>query len=230
MGGTVELWEGRPGPKLSRRTMRQASRRDAAPTSINDPTARANTDVCPESQQFMTSESVLHSSAAEAPAVRVCIGLGGNLGDAAKAVDQALKSLDALPGTCVLHRSQLYRTPAWGVTTQPDFINAAAVLSTTLSPDALLAELLRIERGAGRDRDLQTERWGPRALDLDLLLYGESVIAHPGLCIPHPHLHERAFVLVPLAEIAPDAIVPGHGRVRALLDTVDAQGIQPLVD
>jgi len=92
----------------------------------------------------------------------------------------------------------------------------------------LLAELLRIEREAGRDRGTQSERWGPRALDLDLLLYGDAVIAHPGLCVPHPHLHERAFVLVPLAEVAPEVQVPGRGRVDALLAAVDAQGIVAL--
>jgi len=160
--------------------------------------------------------------------VRACIGLGGNLGDVATAIEHALSALAGLPGTLVLHRSRLYRTKAWGMTAQPDFLNAAVVLSTTLSAEALLAELLHIERKAGRDRGTQSERWGPRALDLDLLLYGDAVIAHPGLCVPHPHLHERAFVLVPLAEIAPDALVPGRGRVDALLMAVDAQGIAPL--
>ena len=160
--------------------------------------------------------------------VRAYIGLGGNLGDVSEAIEHAFDALDALPWTRLLHRSRLYRTPAWGMTTQPDFINAAAELSTTLTPDALLADLLRIERAAGRDRETRSERWGPRALDLDLLLYGDAIIAHPGLCVPHPHLHERAFVLVPLAEIAPDAFVPGRGRVDALLAMVDAQGIQAL--
>jgi 2-amino-4-hydroxy-6-hydroxymethyldihydropteridine diphosphokinase len=160
--------------------------------------------------------------------VRACIGLGGNLGDVATAIDHALAALGGLPGTLVVQRSRLYRTKAWGMTAQPDFLNAAVVLSTTLSAEALLAELLLIERKAGRDRGTQSERWGPRALDLDLLLYGDAVIANPGLCVPHPHLHERAFVLVPLAEIAPDALVPGRGRVDALLMAVDAQGIAPL--
>jgi 2-amino-4-hydroxy-6-hydroxymethyldihydropteridine diphosphokinase len=167
--------------------------------------------------------------ALNASSVRACIGLGGNLGDAAGAIERAFTALDALPKTRLLRRSRLYRTPAWGMTAQPDFINAAAVLATALPADALLGELLRIERAAGRDRDAQPERWGPRALDLDLLLYSDAVIAHPGLCVPHPHLHERAFVLVPLAEIAPDALVPGRGRVDGLLAMVDAQGIEALV-
>ncbi len=171
----------------------------------------------------MLKESVSHKSA-----VHACIGLGGNLGDVAAVIEQAFAALDALPETRLLRHSRLYRTPAWGMTAQPDFINAAAVLSTQLSADALLAELLRIERAAGRDRDTQTEPWGPRTLDLDLLLHGDAVIANPGLCVPHPHLHERAFVLVPLAEIAADTVVPGRGRVDALLAAVDAQEIVAL--
>ncbi len=181
----------------------------------------------------MMSEHIPHASAVNVPVpaepdVSVCIGLGGNLGDVVTTIQYAFAALHVLPESRVLCRSRLYRTPAWGITTQPDFINAAAMLSTQLSPDDLLAALLRIEREAGRDRDAQSERWGPRALDLDLLLYGDATIAHPGLCIPHPHLHERAFVLVPLAEIAPDALVPGRGRVDALLAAVDAQGIVAL--
>jgi 2-amino-4-hydroxy-6-hydroxymethyldihydropteridine diphosphokinase len=173
----------------------------------------------------MANDPVLNASSLNASRVRACIGLGGNLGDVVATIEHAFAALDALPETQVLKRSRLYRTPAWGMTAQPDFINAAALLSTQLSPDDLLAELLRIEREAGRDRNAQSERWGPRALDLDLLLHGDAIIAHQGLCVPHPHLHERAFVLVPLAEIAPDALVPGRGRVDALLAAVDAQGI-----
>jgi len=160
--------------------------------------------------------------------VIACIGLGGNLGDAAAILAGAFAALDALPGTHVLRRSRLYRTPAWGVTEQPDFTNAACALSTTLAADALLAALLDIERAAGRDRAAAAPRWGPRALDLDLLLYGEAVIERPGLHVPHPHLHERAFVLVPLAEIAADTVVPGRGRVADLLAAIDTRGIEPL--
>ena len=168
------------------------------------------------------------NDSSHAAGVRACIGLGGNLGDVANTLEHALLALDGLPRTHLLRRSKLYRPPAWGVTAQPDFINAAAVLSTSLSADDLLAGLLRIEREAGRDRGTQCERWGPRALDLDLLLYGDAVIARPGLSVPHPHLHQRAFVLVPLSEIAADAAVPGQGRVDALLAAVDAQGIVAL--
>lgn len=159
--------------------------------------------------------------------VRACVGLGGNIGDVAAALHDALAALDALPGTRLLRTSGFYRTPAWGVEAQPDFVNAAAVLETMLTPRALLEALLGIERAHGRERSADGRRWGPRTLDLDLLLYGDAVIDVPGLVVPHPHLHVRAFVLVPLAEIAPAAEVPGHGRIDALLAAVDAGGIRP---
>lgn len=160
--------------------------------------------------------------------VRACIGLGANLGDAEGAVRGAFTALDALPGSRLLARSRLYRTPAWGRTDQPSFINAAAVLDTTLTPQALLQALLEIERGAGRTRDGDAGRWGPRVLDLDLLLYGDQVLDEPGLQVPHPYLHARAFVLVPLAEVAAAAGIPGHGSVAAALAAVDAAGVEPL--
>jgi len=157
-------------------------------------------------------------------AVTACIGLGANLGDARQAVLAAMQALAALPGSRVLAASKLYRTPAWGRTDQPDFINAAVRLQTHLSPSVLLAHMLDIERDAGRARDAAL-RWGPRALDLDLLLYGEQVIDVPGLQVPHPHLHARAFALVPLAEVAADAPFPGHGTVADALRGVDAGGV-----
>jgi 2-amino-4-hydroxy-6-hydroxymethyldihydropteridine diphosphokinase len=157
--------------------------------------------------------------------VLACVGLGGNVGDAAASVRAALPALDALPRTRLLRASRLYRTPAWGMTAQPDFANAAALLETSLDARALLDGLLAIERAFGRER---RERWGPRTLDLDLLLHGETVIDEPGLHVPHPHLHERAFALLPLADIAPDLEVPGRGRVAGLLTRVDAAGCVPL--
>jgi 2-amino-4-hydroxy-6-hydroxymethyldihydropteridine diphosphokinase len=163
-----------------------------------------------------------------AATVQACIGLGANLGNAAATIVAAFDALAGLPKTRLLRRSRLYRTPAWGMTAQPDFVNAAALVATSLSAPDLLMQLLGVERQAGRDRSAQTERWGPRVLDLDLLLYGDARVAQHGLHVPHPHLRERAFVLVPLAEIAPDAVVPGHGRVAALLANIDCEGVRPL--
>ncbi len=120
----------------------------------------------------------------------------------------------------MLARSKLYATEPWGNRDQPDFINAVAVLDTPLSARELLDALLLIERNAGRERS--GERWGPRTLDLDILLYGDSRIDEPALHVPHPRLHERAFVLVPLAEIAPLLYIPGAGRVVDLLSRIDA--------
>jgi 2-amino-4-hydroxy-6-hydroxymethyldihydropteridine diphosphokinase len=159
--------------------------------------------------------------------VRACIGLGANLGDAPAAVRQAQSALAGLPQTRLLAASRLYRTPAWGRQDQPDFINAAALLDTGLTAEALLDHLLDIEQRFGRTR-LPGERWGPRTLDLDLLLYGEDRIELPRLRVPHPHLHERAFALVPLAEIAPEAAIPGRGTVKAVLAGIDACGIEPI--
>ncbi|MBU2050304.1 2-amino-4-hydroxy-6-hydroxymethyldihydropteridine diphosphokinase [Stenotrophomonas rhizophila] len=153
-----------------------------------------------------------------------CIGLGANLGDAAQTLRDAFPALAALPQTTLRARSQLYSTPAWGNQDQPAFVNAAAVLETTLPAPDLLAALLEIERRFGRVRD-PAVHWGPRALDLDVLLYGEQIIDLPQLQVPHPYLHERAFALLPLAEIAPDAIIAGHGRVRDAVMRVQACGI-----
>lgn len=161
--------------------------------------------------------------------VIAAVGLGGNQGDVASTLGQAMRALGELPSTRLLARSRAYRSPAWGLTDQPDFINAAVLLETGLDAPALLDALLRIERAHGRDRDTAGAlRWGPRPLDLDLLVHGDAVIDAPGLVVPHPHLHERAFVLVPLAEIAPDLHVPGRGRVADLLPGVDAGGIEAL--
>ncbi len=156
-----------------------------------------------------------------------CVGLGGNVGDAVATIRDALEALCALPGTRVLQASQLYRTPAWGREDQPAFVNAAARLETGLNPRDLLDALLALEREFGRER-VDGERWGPRTLDLDLLLHGDTAIDEPGLRLPHPHLHERAFVLVPLMDVAPDAIIPGHGRVRDVRAAVTTDGIVAL--
>lgn len=159
------------------------------------------------------------------------IGLGGNLGDAAATVRAALAALDQLPGTSMRGASSLYATPAWGNVEQPPFVNAVAAVHTTLAPVALLQALLALEQRFGRVRD-PAVHWGPRALDLDLLLHDQQVLDLPGLRVPHPYLHERAFVLVPMAELAarldPALVIPGHGRVQDAVMRVDACGITQL--
>ena len=155
------------------------------------------------------------------------VGLGGNLGDAAATLRHAFKELDALPRTRLLRASKLYRSSAWGRTDQPDFINAAAMLQTGLDARELLDAMLEIEHHAGRERRFD-DRWGPRTLDLDLRLYGDAVIDEPGLHVPHPHLHERSFALVPLVEIAPDAMIPGIGSARAALAAMEPSDIEAI--
>lgn len=161
-------------------------------------------------------------------AIRACVGLGGNVGNVARTLAGAFDALGRLPRTRLLRVSRLYRTPAWGHTGQPDFLNAAAVLDTALPARGLLDGLLAIERGFGRKRDPDGLRWGPRTLDLDLLLHGDAIINHPALTLPHPRMHERAFVLAPLAEIAPSLVIPGRGPVAALLAACADQRIHPL--
>lgn len=155
------------------------------------------------------------------------VGLGANLGDARASVLAAIEVLDLLPATRLLRASKLYRTPAWGNTEQPDFINAVAVLETGLGAHVLLGLLLKIERDFGRVRETG-KRWGPRTLDLDLLLFGIDVIDEPGLQVPHPHLHERAFALLPLAEIAPGISIPGIGIVGELAAAMASDGIEAI--
>jgi 2-amino-4-hydroxy-6-hydroxymethyldihydropteridine diphosphokinase len=139
---------------------------------------------------------------------RAYVGLGANLGDRERTLRAAAEALGAL------RLSSIRETEPWGLTDQPRFLNAVAELETELRPRGLLEVLLEGERAHGRVR---AERWGPRTLDLDLLLYGDEAIDEPGLTLPHPRLHERIFVLEPLAELAPDLNVPGKGRVRDLL-------------
>jgi 2-amino-4-hydroxy-6-hydroxymethyldihydropteridine diphosphokinase len=140
---------------------------------------------------------------------RAYVGLGANLGDREATIRAAVA---ALPG--VLAVSSLRETEPVGVTDQPRFLNGVAALETELSARDLLDTLLALERRLGRER---RERWGPRTIDLDLLLFGQEAIDEPGLTVPHPRLHERRFALEPLAEIAPDALIPGRGRVANLL-------------
>jgi 2-amino-4-hydroxy-6-hydroxymethyldihydropteridine diphosphokinase len=144
------------------------------------------------------------------------IGLGANLGDAAATLEAALVQIAAEPGIRLAARSALYRTPPWGDTDQADFVNAAAIVETDLTPHELLGRLLAIEARLGRTR-AKDRRWGPRAIDLDLLFYGDIEIADADLEIPHPRLFDRAFVLKPLAEIAPDRFLRGRTVSEALI-------------
>jgi 2-amino-4-hydroxy-6-hydroxymethyldihydropteridine diphosphokinase len=146
------------------------------------------------------------------------LGLGGNLGDPAKSMGAALRMLDADPLTEVVAVSSLYRTPPWGKTDQPDFLNATAEVLTSHSPRELLDRCLEAEQRLKRVRQ---ERWGPRLIDIDILIFGDETVHEDGLEIPHPRMLERAFVLAPLAEIAPDFMVEGQtlSDHLAMLDT-----------
>ena len=141
------------------------------------------------------------------------VGLGSNLGDREATIRAAVA---ALPGVVAV--SELRETDPVGVTEQPAFLNGAVALETGLSPRALLDTLLAVERELGRER---RERWGPRTIDLDLLLYGSETVDEPGLTIPHPSLHERRFALEPLAELDQELVIPGRGRVADLLAELD---------
>jgi 2-amino-4-hydroxy-6-hydroxymethyldihydropteridine diphosphokinase len=152
------------------------------------------------------------------------LSLGGNEGDVMKAFRLALDSLAATPGVEVVARSRVWRTPPWGKTDQPDFLNMAAALRTRLSARALLERCQDIEREGGRQRH---ERWGPRTLDIDIITFGDAAINEPELVVPHPRAVERAFVLAPLAEIAPDARI-GGARVADMLARLGLGGAQPL--
>ena len=155
------------------------------------------------------------------------VALGSNLADPAAQVNAGFAALGALFATRVTARSSLYRSAPVGYAAQPDFINAVAALETTLAPRALLEELLAIERSHGRVREFPN---APRTLDLDVLLYGDLQLHEHGLTIPHPRMHERAFVLLPLAEIAPRCVIPGRGTVSELLRAIDASGVKQLVE
>jgi 2-amino-4-hydroxy-6-hydroxymethyldihydropteridine diphosphokinase len=149
---------------------------------------------------------------------RAYVGLGANLGPREQTLRSAVDLLAATEGMDILAVSELRETEPVGVVDQPPFLNGAVALETTLSPRALLDLLLEVERSLGRIRE---ERWGPRLIDLDLLVYGDEVIDEPGLRVPHPRLHERAFALEPLAELDPELEIPGRGRVSELLSALD---------
>jgi 2-amino-4-hydroxy-6-hydroxymethyldihydropteridine diphosphokinase len=153
------------------------------------------------------------------------IGLGANLGDPQRAVQQAFRELDAIPHTRVVRTSSLYRSAPIGYAEQPSFVNAVAQLETGLPAERLLAELHAIEARHGRSRSFAN---APRTLDQDLLLFGNAALDVPGLKIPHPRMHERAFVLQPLVEIAEDIAIPGRGSAMAFLAKCKNQGVEKL--
>lgn len=151
------------------------------------------------------------------------VGLGSNLGDPRGQVARAFAALEGLPDTRLVLCSRLYGSRPFGPVQQPDFVNAAAGLLTRLEVEAFFAALRALEPQLGREPP--RERWGPRAIDLDLLVYGELRRADGALTLPHPGIVERNFVLYPLLDIAPDLLIPGHGRVRELAARVPSQGI-----
>jgi 2-amino-4-hydroxy-6-hydroxymethyldihydropteridine diphosphokinase len=158
--------------------------------------------------------------------VEALLGLGGNLGDVQATLDQAIAVLCDGRDVKLVARSSDYRTAPWGVTDQPPFINMALVVDTVLTPRALLDRALRVETMFGRDR-AKEQRWGPRSLDIDIIAFNGLELDEPGLTLPHPRLFERAFVLAPLAEIAPDRRIKGIA-IRDALAKLDARDIEKL--
>jgi 2-amino-4-hydroxy-6-hydroxymethyldihydropteridine diphosphokinase len=154
------------------------------------------------------------------------IALGGNVGDVRSTFEQAITKLCSDDAVRLIARSADYRTPPWGLTEQAPFVNAVIAVATSLAPHDLLARAQECERALGRNRALE-RRWGPRTIDIDLLAYDDLVLIDQHLILPHPHMLERAFVLAPLAEIAPDRLIAGV-KVSDALDRVDASGIDKL--
>ena len=154
---------------------------------------------------------------------RAVIALGSNLDDPRAHVERAVGEVGELAGTRLIARSALYSTQPVGFLDQPAFVNACALVETSLEPRALLEKLLDIERSHGRRRAVPN---GPRTLDLDIVLYGDLAVHEHGLTIPHPKAHERAFVLAPLLDVWPDAIIPGQGSAASLRDAVRGQAIE----
>lgn len=157
---------------------------------------------------------------------RVFIGLGSNLNDPEQQVRKAFVELGGLPETALLHHSSLYRSDPVGPQDQPPYINAVAELDTALPPKGLLRLLQTIETGHGRVRG--GRRWGPRPLDLDILLYDNLNLNDPELVIPHPQMAKRNFVLAPLLEIEPETGIPGLGQARVLLEKLGHAGLERL--
>jgi 2-amino-4-hydroxy-6-hydroxymethyldihydropteridine diphosphokinase len=161
-------------------------------------------------------------SSAAPERIRAFVALGANIGEPVKHLRAAVEDLSTLPDTCVVARSSLYRSAPVGLINQPDFINAVVSVDTGLAPLDLLHALLAIEARHGRVRSVPN---APRTLDLDLLLHGDSRLNSTELTLPHPRMHQRAFVLLPLLEIAPEVVLPGLGAARNYLSAVTGQAI-----
>ena len=156
------------------------------------------------------------------------VGLGSNQSEPRSQLTTALDELAVLPATRLIAHSQLYQSPPMGPPDQPDFVNAVAGLLTTLSAAELFDRLLQLEQGHGRIRN--ESRWGPRTLDLDLLVYGDTALETDTITVPHPGIPHRSFVLYPLAEIAPELAIPGMGSVRDLLEQVSDKDLRVISD
>jgi len=159
--------------------------------------------------------------------IRVYVGLGSNLEDPVAQILEAVEELEMIPDSILVSRSSLYRGKPMGIADQPDYVNAVVAMDTLLSAENFLQELTRIEDLQGRVRD--GEKWGPRIIDLDLLMYGKQKINTPDLTVPHPGMHERDFVIIPLSELAGDVNIPGQGRLTALINKCENHSLRKLV-
>ena len=159
--------------------------------------------------------------------IRAYIGIGSNLNDPVKQVLEAVEELEMIPDTLLVERSSLYSGSPMGPSDQPDYVNAVVSLDTLLSPEDLHQALIAIEDMQGRDRG--GEKWGPRIIDLDLLMYGTKMIDTETLTVPHPGMHERDFVIVPLEEIAGNLKIPGRGFIYSLINKCESHSLKKLI-
>ena len=159
--------------------------------------------------------------------IRVYIGMGSNLNDPVAQVLEAVEELEMIPDTILAERSTLYSCKPMGPKDQPDYVNAVVAMDTLLSADELHKALISIEDLQGRSRD--GDKWGPRIIDLDLLLYGNSTIDTPALTVPHPGMHERDFVIIPLEELAGNLNIPGRGHLYSLINKCKSHSLKKLI-